>query len=166
MTMTMDELMKVLDMQEDILQFTHFTNADAWELGTMILMEARRRGAQIGIMIRRSNGEVVFQYCDNGITPHNVELMRRKSNSVLLTERSSLQLYMAATNAPESVKQMVLDPKEYAMLGGGFPNCVEEVGVVATVAVSGMGQVSDHDVIVKCISKYLHIDEVPRIRTV
>ena len=147
MTMTMDELMKVLDMQEDILQFTHFTNADAWELGTMILMEARRRG-------------------DNGITPHNVELMRRKSNSVLLTERSSLQLYMAATNAPESVKQMVLDPKEYAMLGGGFPICVEEVGVVATVAVSGMGQVSDHDVIVKCISKYLHIDEVPRIRTV
>ena len=157
MTMTMDELMKVLDMQEDILQFTHFTNADAWELGTMILMEARRRGAQVGIMI---------QYCDNGITPHNVELMRRKSNSVLLTERSSLQLYMAATNAPESVKQMVLDPKEYAMLGGGFPICVEEVGVVATVAVSGMGQVSDHDVIVKCISKYLHIDEVPRIRTV
>lgn len=55
MTMTMDELMKVLDMQEDILQFTHFTNADAWELGTMILMEARRRGAQVGIMIRRSN---------------------------------------------------------------------------------------------------------------
>ena len=103
MTMTMDELMKVLDMQEDILQFTHFTNADAWELGTMILMEARRRGAQVGIMIRRSNGEVVFQYCDNGITPHNVELMRRKSNSVLLTERSSLQLYMAATNAPESL---------------------------------------------------------------
>ena len=140
MTMTMDELMKVLDMQEDILQFTHFTNADAWELGTMILMEARRRGAQVGIMIRRSNGEVVFQYCDNGITPHNVELMRRKSNSVRLTE--------------------------YAMLGGGFPICVEEVGVVATVAVSGMGQVSDHDVIVKCISKYLHIDEVPRIRTV
>ena len=141
MTMTMDELMKVLDMQEDILQFTHFTNADAWELGTMILMEARRRGAQVGIMIRRSNGEVVFQYCDNGITPHNVELMRRKSNSVLLTERSSLQLYMAATNAPESVKQMVLDPKEYAMLGGGFPHFVEEVGVVATVAVCGMGQV-------------------------
>ena len=44
MTMTMDELMKVLDMQEDILQFTHFTNADAWELGTMILMEARSTG--------------------------------------------------------------------------------------------------------------------------
>ena len=104
--MLLDELMKVLDMQEDILQFTHFTNADAWELGTMILMEARRRGAQVGIMIRRSNGEVVFQYCDNGITPHNVELMRRKSNSVLLTERSSLQLYMAATNG------MLCSPKE------------------------------------------------------
>ena len=33
MTMTMDELMKVLDMQEDILQFTHFTIAEHgnWE---------------------------------------------------------------------------------------------------------------------------------------
>ena len=158
--------MKVLDMQEDILQFTHFTNADAWELGTMILMEGKTARSTGWHHDPQKQREVVFQYCDNGITPHNVELMRRKSNSVLLTERSSLQLYMAATNAPESVKQMVLDPKEYAMLGGGFPICVEEVGVVATVAVSGMGQVSDHDVIVKCISKYLHIDEVPRIRTV
>ena len=166
MTMTMDELMKVLDMQEDILQFTHFTNADAWELGTMILMEARRRGAQVGIMIRRSNGEVVFQYCDNGITPHNVELMRRKSNSVLLTERSSLQLYMAATNAPESVKQMVLDPKEYAMLGGGFSDLRGRSRRCGDRSSVRHGTGFDHDVIVKCISKYLHIDEVPRIRTV
>ena len=73
---------------------------------------------------------------------------------------------MSASYALESVIQLVVVRMEYAMLGGGFPICVEEVGVVATVAVSGMGQVSDHDVIVKCISKYLHIDEVPRIRTV
>ncbi|MFQ7290058.1 MAG: hypothetical protein ACLRPV_14840 [Lacrimispora saccharolytica] len=31
--MTMNELIKVLEMQEEILQFSHFTNADAWELG-------------------------------------------------------------------------------------------------------------------------------------
>lgn len=163
MTMTMDELMKVLDMQEEILQFTHFTNADAWELGTMIVMEAKRRGANVGVMIRRNNGQVVFQYCDNLITPYNEELMKRKSNTVRMTERSSLKLYMAGTRSPESIKQMTLDPKEYVALGGGFPIRVEEAGVVATVAVSGLGQVSDHDIIIKCISKYLHVDEVPRI---
>ena len=163
MTMTMDELMKVLDMQEEILQFTHFTNADAWELGTMIVMEAKRRGANVGVMIRRNNGQVVFQYCDNLITPYNEELMKRKSNTVRMTERSSLKLYMAGTRSPESIKQMTLDPKEYVALGGGFPIRVEEAGVVATVAVSGLGQVSDHDIIIKCISKYLNVDEVPRI---
>ena len=42
MTMTMDELMKVLDMQEDILQFTHFTNADACLLYTSALQAEKR----------------------------------------------------------------------------------------------------------------------------
>ncbi len=41
---------------------------------------------------------------------------------------------------------------------------VEEVGVVGAILVSGLGHVSDHDFIVKCVSRYLHIDEVPRIR--
>ena len=29
--MTIDELLGLLDMQEEILQFSHFTNADAWQ---------------------------------------------------------------------------------------------------------------------------------------
>lgn len=41
--MTMDELIKVTEMQEEILQFSHFTNSDAWELGNLIVLEARRR---------------------------------------------------------------------------------------------------------------------------
>ena len=30
--MTIDEVISVLEMQEEILQFSHFTNADAWTL--------------------------------------------------------------------------------------------------------------------------------------
>ena len=33
--MTIDEVISVLEMQEEILQFSHFTNADAWTLGNM-----------------------------------------------------------------------------------------------------------------------------------
>lgn len=164
MVMTMDELIKVLEMQEEILQFSHFTNADAWELGSLILLEARKRGASAAVSIRMNSGLTVFQYCDDGMTRYNQELMRKKCNTVQLTEHSSLHLYMMGTQSEESLRQMALDPAEYVALGGAFPIRVEEVGVIGTVAVSGLGQVSDHDLLVKCIGKYLHIDEVPRIR--
>lgn len=50
--MTAEELNRVLEMQEEILQFSSFTNGDAWELGNMILMEARRLGVSIAVRIR------------------------------------------------------------------------------------------------------------------
>lgn len=166
MFMTMDELIKVIEMQEEILQFSHFTNGDAWELGNLIVLEARRRGASAAVSIRLNNGLTVFQYCDDGMTRYNQELMRKKCNTVQMTEHSSLHLYMLGTQSEESLRQMALDPAEYVALGGAFPIRVEEVGVIGAIVVSGLGQVSDHDLLVKCIGKYLHIDEVPRIRQV
>ena len=41
--MTIDELLGLLDMQEEILQFSHFTNADAWEVGNCIVAESIKR---------------------------------------------------------------------------------------------------------------------------
>ena len=34
---------------------------------------------------------------------------------------------------------------------------------MGAIAAAGANHVADHDLLVKCISKYLHIDEVPRI---
>ena len=102
--MTIEELSSVLQMQEEILQFSSFTNADAWELGNLIVAEAAKRGAAVLVRIRLNNGYTVF------------------------------------------------------------PIRVEEVGVIGTVAITGLDHVSEHDLLVKCISKYLHVAEVPRIR--
>ena len=74
-----------------------------------------------------------------------------------------LHLYDAEKDGGESRKPF-LDEKEYACCGGGFPIRVEEVGVIGAILVSGLDHISDHDLIVKCVSRYLHIDEVPRIR--
>ena len=54
--MTIEELSSVLQMQEEILQFSSFTNADAWELGNLIVAEAAKRGAAVLIRIRLNNG--------------------------------------------------------------------------------------------------------------
>ena len=54
--MTIDELLGLLDMQEEILQFSHFTNADAWEVGNCIVAEAIKRKLPVAVSIRRITG--------------------------------------------------------------------------------------------------------------
>lgn len=164
--MTIEELTKVLDMQEEILQFSHFTNEDAWMLGNIIVAEAKRRSLSVAVTIRLNNGYTVFQYAADGTNLYSQGWLDRKYNTVKLTEHSSLRLYMTLRENEQSLEDMFMDPKSYAACGGGFPIRVEEVGVIGAVAVSGLDHVSDHDLLVKCISIYLHIDEVPRIRAV
>ena len=40
--MMLEESIRILAMQEEILQFSHFTNEDAWELGSLMVSEAAR----------------------------------------------------------------------------------------------------------------------------
>lgn len=164
--MTIDELMKILDMQEEILQFSHFTNEDAWELGNIIVAEVKKRGLSAAVTIRLHNGCTVFQYAGDGITPYNEEWLRRKINTVQMTQRSSLNLYLALSQSKDTLQGMLLEPRDYAACGGGFPIRVEEVGVIGGIAVTGPDHVTAHDLMIKGIGKYLHVDEVPRIRTV
>ena len=164
--MTVEELVKVLEMQEEILQFSSFTNADAWELGNMVIQEATRLGLTVAVRIRLNNGYTVFQYGMDGTNLLNEQWMTRKENTVKTLEESSLRFCMNLRANQESLEDHFLDPREYAACGGGFPIRVEEVGVIGTIVVSGLDHVSDHDLLVKCISKYLHVAEVPRIRAV
>lgn len=162
--MTIDELIAILEMQEEILQFTHFTNEDAWELGNVIVAEAKRRKLPVAVSIRLNNGLTVFQYASDGFNLNDEKWMSRKVNSVRALERSSLHTYMMLRKNEENLSDWCLDKTEYAASGGGFPVRVEEVGVIGAVVVSGLDHVSDHDLIVKAVSRYLHVDEVPRIR--
>ncbi len=63
--MTIEEVITVLAMQEEILQFGHFTNEDAWALGNIIVAEARKRGLDTAVEIRPNNGNIVFQNAGN-----------------------------------------------------------------------------------------------------
>lgn len=163
--MTIDELIAILEMQEEILQFTHFTNEDAWELGNVIVAEAKRRQLPVAVSIRLNNGLNVFQYASDGFNLNDERWMSRKVNSVKTLERSSLHTYMMLRKNEENLADWCLDRTEYAASGGGFPIRVEEVGVIGAVVVAGLDHVSDHDLIIKAVSRYLHIDEVPRIRS-
>lgn len=161
--MTIDEVISVLLMQEEILQFNHFTNEDAWELGNVIVHEAKRRGYHPAVSIRLNNGCTVFQYLADGSTLRSEDILRRKYNTVKMVEKSSLRLYSELQKAEKTMSDILLDEKEYACVGGGFPIRVEEVGVIGAIVVANQNHFADHDLIVKAVSRYLHVDEVPRI---
>ena len=162
--MTMDEVITVLSMQEEILQFSHFTNEDAWELGLMLVAESRRRGLDCAVSIRRKNGYTVFKYAVNTTNLNNDRWMDRTFNTVRTLEKSSLLVYTELQKSDETMVDIALDPKEFSCMGGGFPVRVEEVGVVGAVMVTNQNHYINHDIIVKTLGRYLHIDEVPRIR--
>lgn len=162
--MTKDELMKTLEIQEEVLQFTHFTNDDAWELGNLLVQEAKKLGICIAVQIRRNDMDV-FKHAMDGMNGYNMLRMMRKHNTVKLMEKSSLYMYLLIDKSEENKNSLHLPDTEYGFYGGAFPIRIEEAGVIGSVAVSGIGHVADHDFLIKVISKYLHIDEVPKIST-
>lgn len=164
MNLTMDEAIKVLEMQEEILQFSHFTNDDAWELGNIIVAAAKKLDVSIAVSIRLNSGYIVFQHGFDGTNLVNERWLERKFNMVKMTEKSSLYAYMILQHTGETLEDWGLSNKDHAASGGGFPIRVEEVGVIGAVILTGLDHVSDHDLLIKCISKYLHVDEVPRIK--
>ncbi len=166
MTVELSEVIRILQMQEEILQFSHFTNGDAWELGNILVKEAARRDMTAVINIRLNNGFDVFQYGFDGTTLYNQKNIDKKFRTVMTMEQSTLLLNMLMQETEESLPDIFDKPAEYTMFGGDFPIRVEEVGVVGVISVSNLEHVAAHDLIVKCVGKYLHVDEVPRIRSV
>lgn len=166
MNLTIDEAIKVLEMQEEILQFSHFTNDDAWELGNLLVATAKKLDVSIAVSIRLNSGYTIFQHGFAGTNLINEKWMQRKFNLVKMTEKSSLYAYMLLQHTGETLEDWGLNTKECAASGGAFPIRIEEVGVIGALIVSGLDHVSDHDLLIKCISKYLHVDEVPRIKAV
>ena len=160
---TVEEIRHILDMQEEILQFSHFNNEDATALGNFMLQEAVRKDLNIAISIRRTNGLIVYQALREGTNLDNISWMNRKFNTDLRTEGSSLSWFMRLKENDQTMADKFMDENVYACCGGGFPVRVEDAGVVGIILVSGLNHVQDHDFIVKTLSKYLHMDEVPRI---
>ena len=161
--MMLEESVKVLTMQEEILQFSHFTNEDAWELGSYMVEEAARNDLPVAVSIRLNNGYTVFQYGFSGNNCSNELWMKRKENTVRMMEMSSLRLYMLLKLKQETLEDRGLNGKDYVARGGAFPIRVEGVGVIGSVIVSGLDHMADHDFAVACISQYLRIDNIPRL---
>jgi len=150
-------LSKTLLHQEQVLQFTKFTNEMALELGLRLIASAKRAGKAIAANISR-NGQILFHHAMSGMSNDNAEWIRRKNNVVGRYGHSSFYVGTDYKNRGMDFDEIKsLDIKDFAAYGGAFPLIIKDVGVVGTITVSGLPQAEDHALIVVELQAYLNV---------
>ena len=144
-----------LAAEEEELQFTSFTNDDAWRLGSALVVAARADALPVAVDITR-NHHRLFHAALPGATPDNDAWIERKTRVVNRFGHSSLYVRQASIERGTTFEEEFgLDPADYAAHGGAFPVLVRGVGQVGVVVVSGLPQVDDHRLVVATLRKHL-----------
>jgi uncharacterized protein (UPF0303 family) len=144
-----------LAAEEEELQFSAFTNDDAWDLGSALVAAARRDGAPVAVDVSR-HGHQLFHASLPGTSPDNDSWIQRKTRVVHRFGHSSLYVRQASIERGTTFEEEFgLDPLRYAAHGGGFPVVVRSVGPVGVVVVSGLPQLEDHRMVVAALRAHL-----------
>lgn len=155
----LESRIKIYEKQERLLRFESFSNEDAWELGCLMVKEAQDRGLKPALSIVK-NGYTVFRYGFDGTNTHNDMWLERKHNTVQVTHMSSLHVGAVLEKNGETIgDDWYLDPAKHAFLGGGFPLILKGTGVIGSVCCSGLPHLEDHAMVVRCIARFLKLDE-------
>jgi uncharacterized protein (UPF0303 family) len=144
-----------LAAEEEELQFSAFTNDDAWDLGSALVAAARRDGAPLAVDVSR-HGHQLFHASLPGTSPDNDSWIQRKTRVVHRFGHSSLYVRQASIERGTTFEEEFgLDPALYAAHGGAFPVVVRSVGPVGAVVVSGLPQLADHRMVVAALRAHL-----------
>lgn len=152
--MDIKNALEIIEEQEKAFIFQHFTNEDAWKLGTIFVEEFHKRKVAAAVRIRLNSGYTVFQYGtdDTGLDHEN--WMTRKENTVRVKAISSIKADALLKANHITLADWFLDPMEYSTCGGCFPIRVEGVGIIGTITVSGIAVITDHEIIMDCLETY------------
>jgi uncharacterized protein (UPF0303 family) len=140
-----------LAAQEQQLRWRRFDEDDAWGLGVALVTAAQGRHLPVAVDITRGDHQL-FHAALAGSSPDNDAWLTRKARVVRRFHRSSLHVGQLCRDAGRTIEEMfLLPPGRYAAHGGAFPLTVEGVGVVGSVAVSGLPQLDDHALVVEVL---------------
>jgi uncharacterized protein (UPF0303 family) len=144
-----------IEEQERRLVLPRFDNDDAWRLGNLLAELALARQAPVTIDIRR-NGQQLFHLALPGTSADNDAWILRKVRTVDRYGHSSYLIGRRALAKGTTFEETSrLDPDTYAAHGGAFPITVAGTGPIGTVAVSGLPQGEDHELVVAALERYL-----------
>lgn len=151
------DLLIQLQHEEDVIQFTAFTNEMAIKLGTRLAQAAREEGLSVTVDVCR-NGQQLFHCALPGTSVDNDEWIKRKNRVVNRFGHSSYLVGITLKSQDATMESKhLLDPREYAAHGGAFPIIVKDAGVIGTVTVSGLPQEDDHRLVVRVLREFLKL---------
>jgi uncharacterized protein (UPF0303 family) len=153
--MDLSALIASLEEHERRLRLPGFDNDDAWRLGIALVELAVARRAPVTIDVRRGLQQL-FHYALPGTNADNDAWIQRKSAVVDRFGSSSFLVgRRCAADGTTFEEQFRLGRDHFAAHGGAFPVLVKGVGMVGTVAVSGLPEAEDHALVVEGLERYL-----------
>ena len=156
--MTIESDIVQIKVQEERLRFSKFDEADAWALGSLLRAASIARKLPMVIDIRVV-GRALFFAALPGASPDNAEWARRKINTVMRYHKATYRISREITLSGQKLDESRgVHPIDIAAAGGGFPIHIIGTGVVGAMAVSGVPQREDHNLVVECLCQFLGID--------
>ncbi|MDE8669763.1 heme-degrading domain-containing protein [Pseudarthrobacter sp. H3Y2-7] len=152
---SLEALIARIDGEISELQFPRFSKDDSLNLGLLLVELGKTRKLPIAIDITKGE-QVLFHVALDGATPNNEHWVRAKQRTAARYEIPSLLVGLRARLRGGRIEdQGWYDESVYAAHGGSFPVYVAGVGAVATVTVSGLPQMQDHDLVVEALREIL-----------
>lgn len=153
--MSTEQDLALLALQEQTLQFDHFTHQTAWELGCAIKEATAARGGAVTIEITL-NEQLIFAYAMQGTTPNNASWIRRKRNVCMHFQKASYAVGLSLKPGMGLAERNGLPIEDYTAAGGCFPIRLKGGTMIGTIAVSGLPQRDDHRLIIEVLATYLN----------
>jgi uncharacterized protein (UPF0303 family) len=152
-----EDIQKVAE-QEAALVFGRFDEATAFAVGSLIRERALADKLPIVIDIQTWD-RPLFYAALPGSTGSNPNWARRKRNVVKMFLKSTYRMVLEKARPDRTFPVGEgLDPVDYVLAGGGFPVHVKNVGVIGVIAVSGLPERQDHEVIVAALCQHFGLE--------
>ena len=148
----------IIARQEAELVFDGFHEQRAFELGCLLREIAVKKKLGVVIDIRFWNRPLFFA-ATAGVNAGNHDWVRRKVNVVERFLKSTYRLMLEMKRPDGDLEpRHGLSIEDYVLAGGAFPITIKGVGPVGVVAVSGLPQREDHNLVVEALCAHLGKD--------
>jgi uncharacterized protein (UPF0303 family) len=145
--------------QEKSLIFSAFDEEAAFMLGAVAREMAIAESLPVIVDIRLWD-RPLFYGALPGTAAANFDWARRKINSVRAYQKSTYRMFLEQGGSSRVFPpDYGLDPADYAIAGGAFPIRVGKAGVIGAIAISGLPQRDDHNLVVRALCRHLRQDE-------